>query len=86
MMDISLGGLSIYDYGQDTVPEETVVGLHCFGEGLFLDAVRCRKISDQRVETYSDRGKVIINRIGLEIVDSDSELQQKLTPFMKGPA
>ena len=30
MMDISLGGISIYDYGEESVPEETVIGLHCF--------------------------------------------------------
>ncbi len=33
MMDISLGGLSIYDYGEESVPEETIIGLHCFDEG-----------------------------------------------------
>jgi len=84
MLDISLGGLSIFDYGPETVPEETVVGLHCFEAGFFLDAMRCRKVSDQRMETYHERGKVVINRIGLEIVDNDPELENKLLPFIKG--
>jgi len=82
MLDISFGGMSIYDYGQETVPEETIVGLHCFDEGFFLDAVRCRKVSDQRVVTQGRYGEVVLNRIGLQIVEDDPELEQKLTPFI----
>jgi hypothetical protein len=82
MMDISLGGLSIYDYGDETVPEETIVGLHCFDEGFFIDAIRCRKVSDERVVSKGRYGEVVLNRIGLEIVESDPDLKQKLTQFM----
>jgi hypothetical protein len=82
MMDISLGGLSIYDYGDETVPEETIIGLHCFEEGYFVDAIRCRKVSDHRVVSQSRYGEVIMNRIGLEILESDPDLEEKLTPFM----
>jgi hypothetical protein len=82
MMDISLGGLSIYDFGEETVPEETIIGLHCFEEGFFLEAIRCRKVSDQRVVSQTQYGEVALNRIGLEIVESDPELQHKLAPFM----
>ena len=84
MMDISLGGLSIYDYGDDSVPDETIVGLHCFDEGFFVDAIRCRKVSDQRVVSQSRYGEVIMNRISLEIVENDPELENKLKPFL-GP-
>lgn len=83
MMDISLGGFSIYDYGNETVPEEVVLGLHCFEEGHFLDAVRCRKVSDHRVVSQSQYGEMIINRIGLQIIDDDPDLELKLTPFME---
>jgi hypothetical protein len=82
MLDISFGGMSIYDYGQETVPEETIVGLHCFDEGFFLDALRCRKVSDQRIVTKGRYGEVVLNRIGLEIMENDPELKQKLTPFI----
>ena len=82
MMDVSLGGLSIFDYGEETVPEEMIVGLHCFEEGYFLDAIRCRKVSDHSVVSHSQYGEVVLNRIGLEIVDNDPDLQQKLSPFM----
>ena len=82
MMDISLGGMSIYDYGEETVPEETIVGLHCFEEGFFVDAIRCRKVSDHRVVSQSRHGEVVLNRIGLEIVDSDPDLAHKLAQFM----
>lgn len=82
MMDISYGGLSIYDYGEESVPEEMVVGLHCFDDGFFVDAIRCRKVSDQRVVSQSRYGEVVINRIGLEILDSDPDLESKLTPFL----
>ena len=81
MMDISLGGLSIYDYGEESVPEETIVGLHCFDEGFFVDALRCRKVSDQRVVSHSRLGEVVLNRIGLEIIESDPDLESKLAPF-----
>ena len=82
MMDISLGGLSIYDYGEEFVPEETVVGLHCFDEGFFVDAIRCRKVSDQRVVSHSRYGEVVLNRIGLEIIENDPDLESKLAPFL----
>lgn len=82
MMDISLGGLSIYDYGEESVPEETVVGLHCFDEGFFVDAIRCRKVSDRRVVSHSRFGEVVINRIGLEIIENDPDLESKLAPFL----
>ena len=81
MMDISLGGLSIYDYGEESVPEETIIGLHCFEEGFFVDALRCRKVSDQRVVSQSRYGEVVLNRIGLEIIESDPDLESKLAPF-----
>jgi len=83
MMDISLGGVSIYEYGEDAVPEETIIGLHCFEEGFFLDALRCRKVSDRRVVSYSQHGEVVVNRVGLEIVESDPDLHTKLAPFME---
>ena len=85
MMDISFGGLSIYDYGEESVPEEMVVGLHCFDEGYFVDAIRCRKVSDRRVVSQSRYGEVIMNRIGLEIVENDPDLEDKLAPFLTGP-
>ena len=81
MMDISLGGLSIYDYGEESVPDETIVGLHCFDEGFFVDALRCRKVSDQRVVSQSRYGEVVLNRIGLEIIENDPDLESKLAPF-----
>lgn len=82
MMDISQGGLAIYDYGEDTVPAETVVSLHCSVEGFFIDALRCRKVSDHRVVTESPSGRSALNRIGLEIVESDPDMEHKLAPFM----
>lgn len=82
MMDISFGGLSIYDYGEESVPEEMVVGLHCFDEGFFVDAIRCRKVSFQRVVSQSRYGEVVINRIGLEIMENDPDLENKLAPFL----
>jgi hypothetical protein len=82
MMDISFGGMSIYDYGGETVSEETIVELHCFEEGLFSSAIRCRKVSDNRVVSYTQYGKAVLNRIGLQIVESDPDLEQKLEPFL----
>lgn len=82
MMDISYGGMSIYDYGEESVPEEMVIGLHCFDEGFFIDAIRCRKVSDQRVISQSRYGEVVLNRIGLEIMESDPDLENKLAPFL----
>ena len=83
MMDISLGGLSIYDYGEESVPDETIIGLHCFEEGFFIEAIRCRKVSDHRVVSHSQHGEVVLNRIGLQIIENDPDLEQKLAPFME---
>ena len=82
MMDISQGGMAIYDYGADTVPVETVVSLYCSVEGFFVDALKCRKVSDRRVVTDSPLGRTVLNRIGLEILESDPELEHKMAPFM----
>ena len=82
MMDISQGGLSIYDYGGGTVPEMMVVSLYCTVEGFFVDALKCHKVSDHRVVTYFPSGRTVLNRIGLEIVENDPDMEQKLAPFM----
>ena len=82
MMDISQGGLSIYDYGEGTVPEEMVVSLYCTVEGFFVDALKCRKVSGHRVVTYFSYGPTALNRIGLEIMENDPDMEQKLAPFI----
>ena len=82
MMDISPGGMAIYDYGADTVPVETVVSLYCSVEGFLVDALKCRKVSDRRVVTDSPLGRTVLNRIGLEILESDPDLEHKMAPFM----
>lgn len=82
MLDISFGGFCIYDYGEESVPDEMIVGLHCFDEGIFVDAIRCRKVSDQRIVSQTRYGEVFINRIGLEIVEKIPDLVEKLTPFL----
>jgi hypothetical protein len=82
MMDISQGGLSINDYGEGTVPEEMVVSLYCPAEGFFVDALKCRKVSGHRVVTYFHFGPTALNRIGLEIMENDPDMEQKLAPFM----
>jgi len=83
LMDISEGGIAIYDYGGENIPEETVISLHSTDEGFFVDAVRCRKVSDSRFITNTPHGPEVINRVGLEIMESDPELERKLAPFMR---
>ena len=85
LMDISHGGFSIYDYGEEAVPEEMIVSLHCFDEGFSLDAIRCRKVSDLHVVSQTSRGDVVLNRIGLEILEKNPDLMKKLAPFMGSP-
>ena len=82
LMDISRGGFAIYDYGDESVPEEVVVSLHSMEEGFFIDALKCRKMSDQKVVSDSPYGRSQMNRVGLMIVDNDPELGDKLTPFL----
>lgn len=82
IMDISGGGLAIYNYGEEAIPEETVVSIHSTKEGYFLDNIRCRKISDSRVVLYSTYSSEVIRRIGLQIVDAGPEMGAKLEPFM----
>ena len=47
-----------------------------------MDALKCRKVSDQRVVSHSRLGEVVLNRIGLEIIESDPDLESKLAPFL----
>jgi len=83
LLDISAGGIAVYDYGNEKVPEETVVSLHLSEAGFYIDALRCRKVSDSRVVSYSSHGPEVINRIGLEILENDLETERKLAPFMR---
>ena len=83
LLDISQGGVAIYDYGGEKVPDETVLGLHSSEGGFFLGSLRCRKVSDNRVISYSPHGPEVINRISLEILESDPDLDRKLSPFMR---
>lgn len=82
LMDISRGGMAIYDYGDESVPEEIVLSLHCTEEGFFIDALKCRKMSDQKVVSNSPYGRSELNRIGLMIIDNDPELDERLAPFL----
>jgi hypothetical protein len=83
LLDISPGGVAVYDYGSEKVPDETLISLHSTEEGFFLDAIRCRKVSDNRIMSYSSHGPEVINRIGLEILENDPDLEGKLAPFIR---
>ncbi|UCG38095.1 MAG: PilZ domain-containing protein [bacterium] len=82
LMDISGGGLAIYDYGGETVPEEMVISIHSPDEGFLVEALRCRKVSDGWVVSDSPYGRAEVNRVSLEIVESDPDMEHKLAPFM----
>ena len=69
LLDISRGGLAIYDYGEKSVPDETVLSLHAADKGFTLDTLQCRKVSDSRVVSYSTYSAEVIHRISLEIVE-----------------
>ncbi len=82
LLDISRGGLAIYDYGEQSVPDETVLSLHAADKGLSLDTLQCRKVSENRVVSYSTYSAEVIHRISLEIVEADPDLGSRLEPFM----
>ena len=83
VLDISRGGISIYNRGEEAVPEESTVSLHHTEEGHFLCTVRCRKVEDSRIVFHSTFNAEIIRRISLEFVEEDPHLFVKLEPFMK---
>ena len=83
ILDISRGGFAVYDYGGENVPDHTLISLHDSMGGFFLDALRCRKVSESRVVSQSTSSSEVIRRIGLEILDDDPDLGQKLAPFMR---
>jgi hypothetical protein len=59
-----------------------VVSLSCAVEGFFVDALKCRKVSGHRVVTCFPFGPTALNRIGLEIMENDPDMEQKLAPFI----
>jgi hypothetical protein len=83
LLDIGGGGIAVYDYGSEKIPEETIISLHSTEDGFYLSAIRCRKVSDNRVVSYATHGPEVINRIGLQILEDDPDLEHKLTPFMR---
>ena len=83
LLDISAGGVAIYDYGGENVPDETLLSLHSIEGGHFLSALKCRKVSDNRMVSYSPHGPEVINRVGLEILESDPDFEVKLDPFIR---
>jgi hypothetical protein len=83
LVDISMGGLAISDFGGEAVTDEAIIGLQCLEEGFFIDAIRCRKISDRPIVSQSRYGEVVLNRISFQILEGDTELEQKLKSFME---
>jgi hypothetical protein len=83
LLDLSGGGVAVYDYGSEKVPEETIISLHSVENGFYLGSIRCRKISDKRVISYSYHGPEVINRIGLQILEKDPDIESRMTPFMR---
>lgn len=83
LLDLSGGGVAVYDYGDEKVPHETIISLHSTEDGLYLDSIRCRKVSDNRMISYSSYGPEVINRVGLQIVEKDPDIESKIAPFMR---
>lgn len=82
LLDISRGGLAIYDYGEQNVPDKAMLSLHTADKGLTLDTLQCRKVSYNRVVSYSTYSAEVIHRISLEIVEADPDMGSRLEPFM----
>jgi hypothetical protein len=83
LLDIGGGGIALYDYGSEKVPEETIISLHSTDAGFYIDALRCRKVTESRVISYTPHGPEVINRIGLEIIEENPDTEGRLTPFMR---
>jgi hypothetical protein len=82
LIDISLGGLSLYDYRGKAFPEEGVLSLHSTEKGFFLDTLRCRKVSENQFVICLHFGRERIHKVSLKILDTDPDLDQKLMLFM----
>jgi hypothetical protein len=83
ILDISRGGLAIFSYGEGAVPDEMLLSLHMVEEGHFLESLLCRKVSDKRVVSQSTYSTELIQRVSLEIMDEDPDLEARLTPFIR---
>lgn len=82
VLDVSRGGLAIYDYGNHSVPDVTIVSLHAADRGISLDTLHCRKVSDNRVVSYSTHSAEVVNRVSFEIIDADPDLEARLELFI----
>jgi hypothetical protein len=83
LIDISMGGLSLYDYRGKAFPEEGVLSLHSTEDGFYIDTLRCRKVSENQFVVCLHFGRERIHKVSLKILDTDPDLDQKLTLFMK---
>ena len=82
LIDISWGGLSLYDYRGKAFPEEGILSLHSTEDGFFLDTLHCRKVSEHQFVKCLHFGREKIHKVSLEILNTDLDLDQKLMPFV----
>jgi hypothetical protein len=83
LLDIGLGGLSLYNHGGKALPEEGALSLHCQEEGFYLDTLRYRKVSEYHFLAWSKFGRVNIHKISLMLMDTDPDMGSRLAPFMR---
>ena len=83
ILDISRGGLAIYNHGGEAVPEEMVLSLLAPDEGLVLDALRCRKVAEAQTVLLDGSRADVIHRISLEIMNLDPDIEDQLNAFIR---
>ena len=83
LIDISRGGLSLYDHRGKAIPEEGVLSLHSTEDGFFLHTLRCRKVSEHQFVASRYFHQEKIYKVSLKILDTDADLDQKLAPFIR---
>ena len=80
--DVSEGGIGVRYKGSDDLPDEVVVDLLNVTKSVTIDKVRCRKVRDETQGKVAVFTYVSERRLGLEFVEPDIDMLDRLARFV----
>lgn len=82
LADLSRGGLGIFYFGEEDLDEEVRLDLVHATKNLYVEGVRCRKVTDVRTGRVKMFSYITDRRIGLQFLDPAPEVLAVLEHFV----
>ena len=78
LVDLSEGGLGLRYTGDEEIPDELQVDLMFLSRDLYLNGIRCRKVSEETVSHTTAFSFVTERRIGLAFTEEHPDTWEML--------